>query len=93
MANLLAKAIFFLSLAGIAFGAYPKRVSSAPKAGFMKGFLQSVSEAKRHLVSAAVARSTSILGLYPVDTIKVRISRAVYLQCTATVFLTRILCC
>lgn len=35
-------------------------------------FLKTVKEAKRHLISAAVARSVSIFGMYPIDTIKTR---------------------
>ena len=73
MVNLLVSTMFFLSLVGVAFGAFPKKVSPVQRTGFMKGFLESVGEAKKHLVSAAVARSTSILGMYPVDTIKTRI--------------------
>jgi hypothetical protein len=36
-------------------------------------FVQTIREAKRHLIAAAVARSVSIFGMYPVDTIKTRI--------------------
>ena len=35
--------------------------------------VQTLNSAKKHLLSAAVARSISILGMYPVDTIKTRI--------------------
>lgn len=41
-------------------------------AGTIGVFLKTVKEAKRHLISAAVARSISIFGMYPVDTIKTR---------------------
>lgn len=36
-------------------------------------FVKTVLDARRHLVAAAVARSTSIFAMYPVDTIKTRI--------------------
>jgi hypothetical protein len=35
-------------------------------------FVQTIREAKRHLIAAAVARSISIFAMYPVDTIKTR---------------------
>lgn len=41
-------------------------------AGPIGVFLSTVKEAKRHLIAAAVARSVSIFGMYPVDTIKTR---------------------
>ncbi|CAB9521213.1 adenosylmethionine carrier 1, chloroplastic/mitochondrial [Seminavis robusta] len=41
--------------------------------GPMATFVQTVMDARRHLVAAAVARSTSIFAMYPVDTIKTRI--------------------
>lgn len=36
-------------------------------------FLRTIKDARRHLVAAAVARSTSIFAMYPVDTFKTRI--------------------
>lgn len=41
-------------------------------AGPLGVFIKTVKEAKRHLIAAAVARSVSIFGMYPVDTIKTR---------------------
>jgi len=41
--------------------------------GAMENFVQTIMDARRHLVAAAVARSTSIFFMYPVDTIKTRI--------------------
>jgi hypothetical protein len=41
-------------------------------AGPIGVFVQTIREAKRHLIAAAVARSVSIFGMYPVDTIKTR---------------------
>ena len=41
-------------------------------AGPIGVFVKTVKEAKRHLIAAAVARSVSIFGMYPVDTIKTR---------------------
>jgi hypothetical protein len=38
----------------------------------LKSFLQTIADAKSHLVAAAVARAVSIFGMYPVDTIKTR---------------------
>jgi hypothetical protein len=43
----------------------------ATEAGPLKVFIQTIKEARRHLVAAAVARSVSIFAMYPVDTIKV----------------------
>ena len=37
----------------------------------MSTFVKTIMDARRHLVAAAVARSTSIFAMYPVDTIKV----------------------
>lgn len=36
-------------------------------------FLRTILDARRHLMAAAVARSTSIFAMYPVDTIKTRL--------------------
>ena len=41
--------------------------------GTLQVFVKTVLDARRHLVAAAVARSTSIFAMYPVDTIKTRI--------------------
>lgn len=41
--------------------------------GPLQTFAKTVMDARRHLVAAAVARSTSIFAMYPVDTIKVQI--------------------
>lgn len=41
--------------------------------GSMGTFVKTIMDARRHLVAAAVARSTSIFAMYPVDTIKTRI--------------------
>jgi Mitochondrial carrier protein len=43
------------------------------KNGPVQIFVRTVLDARRHLVAAAVARSTSIFAMYPVDTIKTRI--------------------
>jgi len=53
-----------------AAAAVPKEI--VPPAGPVQLFLQTVKEGRRHLVAAAVARSTSIFTMYPVDTIKTR---------------------
>jgi hypothetical protein len=76
MGNLMLWLVVLLALLGLAVGAYPKRTiqgSNDKPAGAMDIFLETLNGAKKHLVSAAVARSVSILGLYPVDTIKTRI--------------------
>ena len=39
----------------------------------LDAIVQTLNGAKKHLLSAAVARSISIFGMYPVDTIKTRI--------------------
>ena len=41
--------------------------------GPLTTFVRTIKDARRHLVAAAVARSTSIFAMYPVDTIKTRI--------------------
>ena len=46
-------------------------ISSCPL--LLHDFLQTIRNAKRHLASAAIARSTSIFAMYPVDTIKTRV--------------------
>jgi hypothetical protein len=46
--------------------------AAAAAAGPIGIFVQTIREAKRHLIAAAVARSVSIFGMYPVDTIKTR---------------------
>lgn len=48
------------------------RGGSVNVAGPIGIFVQTIREAKRHLIAAAVARSVSIFGMYPVDTIKTR---------------------
>ena len=47
-------------------------VSEAATIGPIKAFYSVIHNARRHLVAAGVARSVSIFGMYPVDTIKVR---------------------
>eukprot|EP00559_Dactyliosolen_fragilissimus_P006236 CAMPEP_0184871420 /NCGR_PEP_ID=MMETSP0580-20130426/40710_1 /TAXON_ID=1118495 /ORGANISM="Dactyliosolen fragilissimus" /LENGTH=421 /DNA_ID=CAMNT_0027374077 /DNA_START=227 /DNA_END=1492 /DNA_ORIENTATION=- len=41
--------------------------------GPIQTFLQTLRDARKHLAAAAVARSVSIFGMYPVDTIKTRV--------------------
>lgn len=45
---------------------------SSPEKGALELFLSTIRNARHHLAAAAVARSVSIFGMYPVDTIKVR---------------------
>ena len=78
MANLALPIVGLLVLLGCVFGSFPRTVNPARNKGHknvsvMGAFLEKVGEAKRHLVSAAFARSVSILGMYPLDTIKTRI--------------------
>ena len=47
-------------------------VSEATAIGPIKTFCSEIHNARQHLVAAGVARSVSILGMYPVDTVKVR---------------------
>lgn len=47
--------------------------SSASTAGPLQSLFATIYNARQHLAAAAVARSVSILGMYPVDTIKTRI--------------------
>ena len=47
-------------------------VSEAATIGPIKAFYSVTHNARRHLVAAGVARSVSIFGMYPVDTVKVR---------------------
>jgi hypothetical protein len=42
----------------------------------LQSFVSTLMDARRHLAAAAVARSVSIFGMYPIDTIKVRFGRA-----------------
>lgn len=46
--------------------------SSSSTPGLLNVLVNTVMDARRHLLAAAVARSTSIFAMYPVDTIKVR---------------------
>jgi hypothetical protein len=78
---------FFLLLAGLLFLASYAVASSANKSNRQRGpntaprsggtsspfqtFLSTIRESRKHLAAAAVARSVSIIGMYPVDTIKV----------------------
>jgi len=49
-------------------------VSEIPRGGGpLRAFTNIIMDARRHLVAAAAARSISIFGMYPVDTIKTRI--------------------
>mmetsp|Transcript_60877 Transcript_60877/g.170634 ORF Transcript_60877/g.170634 Transcript_60877/m.170634 type:complete len:321 (-) Transcript_60877:657-1619(-) len=77
MGNLVLWSVVLLALLGFAVGAYPRRIvlkgSSEKPVGAVNTFLEALNGAKKHLVSAAVARSVSILGMYPLDTIKTRI--------------------
>jgi hypothetical protein len=45
--------------------------AAIPRNGPVQVFVSTIRDARRHLVAAAVARSTSIFCMYPVDTIKV----------------------
>jgi hypothetical protein len=42
----------------------------------LRSFVSSIIDARRHLAAAAVARSVSIFGMYPIDTMKVRFGLA-----------------
>lgn len=68
--------VWLALLGGLAAGAHPRskiQATAEKPAGLIKAFLETVNGAKKHLVSAAVARGVSILGMYPLDTIKTRI--------------------
>jgi len=74
MANFFLWTVLASVLVGLAMGAKAGAPLSAEKpSGVVNHFLEKLSGAKKHLVSAAVARSVSILGMYPLDTIKTRI--------------------
>jgi hypothetical protein len=47
------------------------RGGQAPQIPPFQSFLTSIHAARKHLAAAAVARSVSIVGMYPMDTIKV----------------------
>jgi hypothetical protein len=51
--------------------------SSAKPQSPLAVFFRVIKDSRRDLVAAAVARSTSIFTMYPVDTIKVRITHVV----------------
>lgn len=70
MANFVLWSVIFSMVVGLAAGAYPK-IERSPS--IINVFIENLNNAKKHLVSAAVARSISIVGMYPLDTIKTRI--------------------
>jgi len=55
----------------------PKLKNKIPSEDDSKSVLDIIKDARRHLVAAGVARSVSIFGMYPVDTIKTRIQMGV----------------
>lgn len=56
-------------LSSLAFGIARKEFATGP----LKAFLSTIKDAQNHLAAAAFARGTSILAMFPVDTIKTRI--------------------
>jgi hypothetical protein len=76
MRRLLGTTVWLLSLLlslQTAFVAAGKKQSVLAVAdGPLKKFANTILESRRHLMAAAVARSTSIFSMYPVDTIKTR---------------------
>lgn len=70
--------VVVISVLGFAVdGACPKGVKAAAvgvtNPAILDSLVQTLHSAKKHLLSAAVARSISIFGMFPVDTIKTRI--------------------
>mmetsp|Transcript_11734 Transcript_11734/g.15420 ORF Transcript_11734/g.15420 Transcript_11734/m.15420 type:complete len:333 (-) Transcript_11734:185-1183(-) len=68
--------LFFLILSVGCHGRAAQPVVAVQQAdvqGPIKLFVDSIKQARRHLAAAAVARSTSIFLMYPVDTMKTRI--------------------
>jgi solute carrier family 25 S-adenosylmethionine transporter 26 len=57
----------------ITAGKKTKTTTSVPKDGPLQIFTKTVLDARRHLAAAAVARSTSIFVMYPIDAIKTRL--------------------
>ena len=53
--------------------ARPRNRQQLPQFNAIKSFVQTIQDAKRHLIAAAAARSSSIFLMYPVDTFKTRI--------------------
>ena len=70
--------LIWLLLAGMTClcRASPVLVATINQGGGVAGpigvFLKTIKDSKRHLIAAAVARTVSIFGMYPVDTIKTR---------------------
>eukprot|EP00934_Nitzschia_sp_Nitz4_P006689 Nitzschia sp. Nitz4//scaffold190_size42200//471//1603//NITZ4_007382-RA/size42200-snap-gene-0.83-mRNA-1//-1//CDS//3329540114//6679//frame0 len=74
MGNPILYVFVLLGLLGIAVATRTDvPTSSKEHGGFVSTMWNSIQDAKKHLVSAAVARSASTLGMYPLDTIKTRI--------------------
>jgi len=63
------------ALAGVARGGAKDGAMATTNEGPVQVFVKTVLNARRHLVAAAVARSTSIFAMYPVDTIKVKMNK------------------
>lgn len=68
--------VLFLSVCVVqthaaARAAKPTSAVAAAKNGPLQTFKRTIIESRRHLAAAAVARSSSIFLMYPVDTIKV----------------------
>jgi hypothetical protein len=54
---------------------------SKTKQGPLQLFAGTIMEARRHLAAAAVARSTSIFAMYPVDTVKASVFTSLAVFC------------
>lgn len=61
------------SFPALAFRTAASFSASSAASNPLRTFLTVIQSARRHLVAAAIARSVSIVGMYPLDTIKTRI--------------------
>ncbi len=70
--------IALILLSGVAVVASRPSRNTAPRGGQagppgpLQSFLTTIHGARKYLAAAGVARSVSIFGMYPVETIKVR---------------------
>ena len=77
MVNFLYWSVLVLTIMGFGVGSYARTQTPSGTVEnpvrLLNSFFETIMSARRHLVSAAVARGVSILGMYPLDTIKTRI--------------------
>ena len=84
MVNFLYWSVLLLAFLGFGVGTLARTQAASTSvespARLLNSFFETIVSARRHLVSAAVARGVSILGMYPLDTIKTRIQIVPYVE-------------